>query len=82
MNKRAVYQVTFQLEVAISPEQIERDAEANDMKYDQSTEMLVQEAVTMLIDEELYSHSDGQTRCGLNFKDAHGFEAKFLKVKP
>lgn len=60
---RAVYQVTFQLEVTLSPEQVERDA--NDMKYDQAAEMLVEEAV----------------RCGLNFKDASGFKAKFLEVK-
>ncbi len=51
------------------------------MKYDQAAEMLVEEAVTVILDEELYGHSDGQTRCGLNFKDASGFKAKFLEVK-
>ncbi len=71
---RAVYQVTFTLEVALSSEDMERYKNDDD-------DVLVEEAVTALIDEELYGHNDGQTRCGLNFKDAHSFEAKFLEVK-
>ncbi len=69
---RAVYQVTFTLEIADSPETGRRSDD---------DDVLVEEAVTALIDEELYGHNDGQTRCGLNFKDAHSFEAKFLEVK-
>ncbi len=71
---RAVYRVTFTLEVALSSEDMERYKNDDD-------DVLVEEAVTALIDEELYGHNDGQTRCGLNFKDAHSFEAKFLEVK-
>jgi hypothetical protein len=77
MNKRAVYQVTFELEVALSPEEIER----HEKGFDDGNEILVEEAVTSVIDEELYAHRDGGTVCGLNFKDAHSFEVKFLEVK-
>ena len=70
---RAVYQITFTLEIAVSPETVGRRSDDDDV--------LVEEAVAALIDEELYGHNDGQTRCGLNFKDAHSFEAKFLEVK-
>lgn len=35
-----------------------------------ATEELVEEAVTSLLDEEIFSMKDGGTRCGVRFYDA------------
>jgi len=69
---RAVYQVTFNIEIDVAPEDVEHASDSN---------VLVEEAFTSLMDEELHAHRDGGTLCGLNFKDAHSFKAMFIAVK-
>lgn len=74
-NKTAVYRVTFELEIALSPEQIKDHENGGD------DDLLVEEAIDMLLHEEAHAHRDGATVCGLSFHDAHSFTAKLLKVR-
>jgi len=74
---RAVYRVTFDLEVVLTDEEVQRHKAG----LDEGNELIVEEAVTSLVDEELSGHRDGQTRCGVPFADAHGFSAKFVEVR-
>jgi len=77
---RAVYRITFDLEVNLSPEEAERHRKG----LDEGNELIVEEAVTAVIDEELSQHGDepeAGTRCGVSFHDATMFSAKFVEVR-
>jgi hypothetical protein len=68
MRRRLVrYDVTFTLTV----EKVD-DGDPRD------DELLVEEAVTALVDEELAAHVGGGTRCGAKFVDATIFETRFV----
>jgi hypothetical protein len=54
-NKTAVYRVTFELEIALSPEQIKDHENGGD------DDLLVEEAIDMLLHEEAHAHRDGAT---------------------
>jgi len=74
-KKTAVYKVTFELEIALSPKHVESH------EYGDDDNLLVEEAIDMLLHEEANAHRDGATVCGLSFHDAHSFTAKLLKVR-
>lgn len=77
---RAVYQITFELEVNIPLDKESPRPSARAVA--ESQEGIVEEAVTTLIDEELAGHGDGLgTRCGLSFHDATMFSAKLIEVR-
>jgi hypothetical protein len=78
--KRAVYRVTFELEINLSPEEVDENGKLT-AHAELTNEVLIEEAIEMLLDEELYEHGEGGTRCGLNFNDAIRFEAEFLEVR-
>lgn len=76
-SRRAIYKVTFNLEVDITDEAAHR----HDAGLDEGNEMIVGEAVEAVLDEELATHRDGGTRCGLRFGDVTSVEAKFDELR-
>jgi hypothetical protein len=74
---RAIYKVTFNLEVELTPEEARRHEEG----LDEGNELIVEEAVEAVLDEELATHRDGGTRCGLHFGDVTSVQAVFDEVR-
>jgi hypothetical protein len=72
----ALFDVHFTIEVEVS----ELDAKRLASGLDEGSELLVEEAVTALVDEELGTHHlHDATRCGLRFEDAHGFDVRYVE---
>ena len=80
---RAVYQVSFTLEVEQTTDEEDCPPRPSPKAIAESRENLIEEAVTAVLDEELYAHDgvDGGTRCGVKFADATMFSVKLIEVR-
>lgn len=71
----ALFDVHFTIEVEVS----ELDAKRLAGGLDEGAELLVEEAVTALVDEELCMHRlHDAMRCGLRFEDATNFDVRYV----
>jgi hypothetical protein len=71
----AKFDVHFTIEVEVS----ELDAKRLAGGLDEGSELLVEEAVTAVVDEAIARCRDEGTVCGVHIEDAEGFDVRYVE---